>query len=712
MLMRQHAAPRLKGKDMFCGLGGFTLAMERVGIDCTLAVNHWDRAIRVHAANHRDTEHLQRNLLGFKFGELDPFDILTAGVACIPGDARVVLGKGGDIAAADLQIGDLVLTHEGRARPVVNKWSRQYTGPMVSLLMWGDTKRPIRTTADHKIWVRRQGGHVRKLGEPRFVRADEVRVGDYVGWPRQADDHGLADRYVADRFPQGAKIKLTSTADLWWLIGHFLGDGEACHPTRYRGKPQWHVGWSTGGNTANLNRVKAILEAQGLPWRLRGTPSNQRIFTTNKHLHTLCTSFGRLCHEKNIPAELERLDRDTSIQLVLGYMAADGHRDRPHVWGATSTSLMLLQGLQRLCWRIGWTAGIQISDYARKAVILGRNVNCRDTWSIRVTDSPHAQSRTKFTDGFVWRSVREVTAAEGSETVFDFEVAEDHTFCLPGVIVHNCQPHSDAGQIGRASSKKVFDSHAQMRATAWAVWKCAQVCRPKYLIVENVRGFIRWRDLQRWLAALRKLGYAVTQQFLCASRFGLPQRRWRWFFIGVLGGPPVQMVNPDVLEPGVGTIFDASAPGWIDIEDMPDRPSKAQDPTGELDADGEPVMRPRYLSAREKARQSNERLNGELGIGQHTNYGYWGIPASEPVNTVTGQAGQLWWTRDGQYRLWTRNECKRAQGIPDSYNMLDSNERDAAKLIGNAVPIDLAMAVIRAATGRGDPAHLAEAVAA
>jgi DNA (cytosine-5)-methyltransferase 1 len=259
-----------------------------------------------------------------------------------------------------------------------------------------------------------------------------------------------------------------------------------------------------------------------------------------------------------------------------------------------------------------------------------------------------------------------------------------------------CQPHSDAGHIGRAASRKVFDNHAQMRATAWAVWKCAQVCRPKYLIVENVRGFIRWKDLQRWLAALRKLGYAVTQQFLCASRFGLPQRRWRWFFIAVLGGPPVQMVNPNVPEPGVGTIFDASAPGWIDIDDLSDFKSAKAIEKG-------------YLSPREKARYANARLNGELGIGQHTNYGYWGIRASEPVNTVTGQAGQLWWTRDGQYRLWTRNECKRAQGIPDSYDLLDTTEREAAKLIGNAVPIDLAMAAIRAATGRGDPSHLASA---
>ena len=262
-----------------------------------------------------------------------------------------------------------------------------------------------------------------------------------------------------------------------------------------------------------------------------------------------------------------------------------------------------------------------------------------------------------------------------------------------------CQGHSDAGQIGRASSKKVFDSHAQLRATAWAVWKCAQVCRPKYIVVENVRGFIRWSDLARWLTALRKLGYAVTQQFLCASRFGVPQRRWRWFFIGVLGGPAVQMVNPDVLEPGVDTIFDETADGWVDIEDMPDR-----EPTAKQIEKG-------YLPAKEKARRANARLDGALGWGQHTNYGCWGIAASEPVNTVTGQAGQLWWTRDGQYRLWTKTEAKRAQGFPDSYDLLDTTEREAAKLIGNAVPIDLAVAVIRAATGRGDPSHLVAGIA-
>lgn len=243
-----------------------------------------------------------------------------------------------------------------------------------------------------------------------------------------------------------------------------------------------------------------------------------------------------------------------------------------------------------------------------------------------------------------------------------------------------CQGHSPAGQTGRAHSQKVADDHKQLRATAWAVWACLKHCRPRFAVIENVPEFAKWAELEQWLFDLRTLGYVVTQQVLLASKFGIPQRRWRLFFICVLGGPAAHVENPDVLEPGVITIFDEDADGWIDIEDMRERPSKKG-----------------HKTAKEKARIADERLDGALGWGQHTNYGCWGIPASEPVNTLTTKAGQLWWTRDGQYRLWTRGERKQAMGLPADYDLLDATEAEAAKLCGNAVPPKMAGACIRAA---------------
>ncbi len=249
----------------------------------------------------------------------------------------------------------------------------------------------------------------------------------------------------------------------------------------------------------------------------------------------------------------------------------------------------------------------------------------------------------------------------------------------------SCQGHSDAGQVNRSSSQKVFDSHAQMRATAWAVHECMKQCRPRYAVIENVLGFSRWSDLNAWLDALRALGYAVTAQRLLASKFGNAQRRWRWIFICVLGGPEVHVANPDVPEPGVDTIYDADCDDWINIEDM----------RGNFG-----VTAKGHYTAKEKARISNERLGGKLGWLQHTNYGKWGIPASEPVNTVTATPGQLCWTHEGKYRQWSDLEWRRVFGFGDNYDLCGANKDESARLFGNAIPLGLGIAAISAAIGR------------
>lgn len=265
--------------------------------------------------------------------------------------------------------------------------------------------------------------------------------------------------------------------------------------------------------------------------------------------------------------------------------------------------------------------------------------------------------------------------------VIRFEDLQPFDFLTAGP---SCQGHSLAGNMGRAASRNVLDDHAHMRSTAWAVHKCLQICRPKYLVVENVPGFIRWADLDEWEMEIRSLGYSFTRQKLLASRFGLPQRRRRWIFIGVLDGPEVHLSDPDVPEPGVESIFDATATGWIEI-------SKMRGKFGRTEKG--------HFTGKEKARISNERLGGALGIGQHTNYGYWGIPASEPVNTITSRAGQLWWTCDGHYRLWSEREYKRAQGFRDDYNLCGATKEQASLLLGNAVPETMAYAAIQAARG-------------
>lgn len=259
---------------------------------------------------------------------------------------------------------------------------------------------------------------------------------------------------------------------------------------------------------------------------------------------------------------------------------------------------------------------------------------------------------------------------------FDFSQFPDFDLLTAGPA---CQGHSRAGQVARSKHKSVAKTHDALRMTAWAVIDCLEVCRPKFVIVENVPLFKRWELLDRWLGCMQDLGYATSLQVLTASRWGVPQRRKRLFIVGHRDGSTIQIADPKREEPGLHEVFDPAARGWISISDM----RSTQSRNG-------------HKTAREKAEISNARAGGALAWGQHTNFGAWGRSLDLPAPTITTVPGFLWWTRDGEYRTWTRGELAAAMTFPAGYDYLNANKSDSAKLIGNAVPVKLAKGVIEA----------------
>lgn len=109
-----------------------------------------------------------------------------------------------------------------------------------------------------------------------------------------------------------------------------------------------------------------------------------------------------------------------------------------------------------------------------------------------------------------------------------------------------------------ASPECVFHSNArggkpvddQRRASAWCVPRWAEVLRPKWIVVENVREFADWAPLgcdnrplkskkgeifQAWVQALRALNYHVEWRLLNAADFGGATKRIRLFVVARRG---------------------------------------------------------------------------------------------------------------------------------------------------------------------------------
>lgn len=90
--------------------------------------------------------------------------------------------------------------------------------------------------------------------------------------------------------------------------------------------------------------------------------------------------------------------------------------------------------------------------------------------------------------------------------------------------------------------------------------KIIEYCRPKYLLLENVKNLVGKKfkaDFDKWLEYLEELGYTNYWQLLNAKNYGVPQNRERVFVISILGEhKPYEFPNPIPLDKCIADILE------------------------------------------------------------------------------------------------------------------------------------------------------------
>jgi site-specific DNA-cytosine methylase len=214
-----------------------------------------------------------------------------------------------------------------------------------------------------------------------------------------------------------------------------------------------------------------------------------------------------------------------------------------------------------------------------------------------------------------------------------------------------CQPWSEGRRNqGRAWGFALWDGQMLLEPVRWV-----EALKPQWAVIENVDG-LPDDAIASLTARLAEFFPTVTLLRLDASGW-LPQRRGHVF---VIGGPaPVAAPAP----PGGGT--------FASIMDG---------------QDAKPVKAQHLKYAMKKS---------------------WGVPVVTPdslLPTVSTRPYSERWTafvmpNDGYLRFPTFLEAARAQGFPDEHPIHALNEKHpgaAWRLLGNAVPVPLAEAVLQA----------------
>ena len=90
--------------------------------------------------------------------------------------------------------------------------------------------------------------------------------------------------------------------------------------------------------------------------------------------------------------------------------------------------------------------------------------------------------------------------------------------------------------------------------------KIIEYCRPKYLLLENVKNLVGKKfkpQFEEWLSYLENLGYTNYWQVLNAKNYGVPQNRERVFVVSILGEhKPYEFPKPIPLDKCIADILE------------------------------------------------------------------------------------------------------------------------------------------------------------
>lgn len=415
-------------------------------------------------------------------------DCVTAGYPCFVA-GTLVLCRDGYRSIESVRVGDFVLTHRGRWRPVTAVMQKT-NATLRRVRAHGCS--PIVTTNEHPFLLR--------SGEWRV--AEKLQRGDKIGQvlpPIEPDEYSAA---------------------IWWLVGRYLADGwRMCAPSQ-RGKGRVVICCSYSEASELERRIKDA--------GLHGYASRERTVVKfhicRRWFYELLEPFGRGAAAKRLTGHSLSLDVEKSRALLDGYVSGDGYReDNPKgagsFWRITTVSEPLALGIALLAQRArGVVASVRQYSGATKCYIEGRLCNQLPQWFVTIPD----RNREATVDGdFGWKSVRESSRIESCDTVYNIAVNEDESYIAGGAIVHNCQPFSVAGRRkGDKDERHLWPDVARV----------VREINPRWCFFENVGNHLRL-GFERVHNELSEMGYVVATGLFTAEEIGDTQRRERLFIV-------------------------------------------------------------------------------------------------------------------------------------------------------------------------------------
>ena len=389
---------------------------------------------------------------------------------CFPPDAPVLMSDGTEKHICDIEDGDEVITHKGRARSVRGIRQRGYNYPIYSIKLEG-LEQPLRCTAYHHLMAyklseeclcgygeelpeRKDNRMTAKSFDHKFalghntkeqkldynhiqkLKANELDVGDFLFEPKVIDD---------------SEDNLISEEEAF-LIGLFLAKGSY---EKRQGERHAAI-FSFGSNELETLACRCSDLLESVFSNHRNKPktdyypgaSQTRVTLYGKYIADWFYQYcGEYSDGKKIDSRLIQLGVEKTAALLAGYVEGDGYNISGKTYGAETVSSDLASQLRLLFQKIGVLDEFKmVDDPKRWGYKPVHEITFRITTANKLKDHLiYKQANEPEYNTASWHEIEDLTfrriesieEIEYDGLVYDIEVEEDHSYCVNHVAVSN-----------------------------------------------------------------------------------------------------------------------------------------------------------------------------------------------------------------------------------------------------------------------------------
>ena len=232
-----------------------------------------------------------------------------------------------------------------------------------------------------------------------------------------------------------------------------------------------------------------------------------------------------------------------------------------------------------------------------------------------------------------------------------------------------CQDFSIAGQ--RAGE------NGERGNLIWQFYRVVSEARPSVFVYENVKGFLSingGKSYQRFLDALRGLGYHCHAEVLNTKDYGIPQNRERLYIVGFLNADEYHAFS-----------YAPKQALKLNLGDMLDRKVDKKYFLSDKDV-GNCIM----TTAGSRRTDNFIKVIGKLDIkGNDILKRVYATDGVAPtIHTAQGGNQEPKILQEPHIRRLTPRECLRLQGFPESFKIVVSDTQ-AYKQAGNAMSVNV-----------------------